>query len=322
MIKTGLVFGKFLPLHKGHLALIDFALGQCEKVIVSMSFTPQDPISPDIRFAWLQQIFGENPRVELALEPDDFHNPALPLFEATALWAVFIKKRFPNIKAFFCSENYGQPLAQHLGIPCVLFDINREKFPISATQIRQKPFKYWAFIPTVVRPFFVKKVCLFGPESVGKSTLSRQLATFYDTQFVHEVARDVVTSNDFDINDIIKIGHAQQQAIHHKTLIANKLLFCDTDLITTQIYSEYYLQQIPPVLYDLEKACNFDQYFLLNIDVPWVADGLRDLGHKRQEMYQIFKQALLNRNINFIDVSGDWQTRQNIVKATIDTWFS
>jgi nicotinamide riboside kinase len=52
-----------------------------------------------------------------------------------------------------------------------------------------------------------------------------------------------------------------------------------------------------------------------------VADGLRDLGHKRQEMYEVFRQALVLRNIPFIDVSGNWATRQQIVINAVNNWF-
>lgn len=321
MYKKGLVFGKFMPLHQGHLALIDFAALQCERLVVSMSYTPHDPIPPDTRLAWLQATFSKNPAIELAAESDDFHHASLPLEEATKHWATFIKYRFPEIEAFFCSEKYGEPLAQHLGLPCIYFDIDRQQVPISGTQIRQNPFSHWRFITPIVRPYFVKKVCLYGPESVGKTTMARQLATRYQTCFVHEVARDMLTTNVFSLADIERIGYAQTHAVQEAEKQANKVLFCDTDVITTQLYSMYYLQGFPPLLQDLEQQVVYDLYFLLDIDVPWVADGLRDLGHKRQEMYELFKAALDQRGIEYVKVSGDWDTRLAIIEQEIEKRF-
>jgi NadR type nicotinamide-nucleotide adenylyltransferase len=321
MYKKSLVFGKFMPLHKGHQALITYALGHSQQVVLSMSYTPQDPIDVAVRMNWLTVLYGQNPNITLACELDDFNDDQLPIEQATQLWADFIRVKFPDIEAIFCSETYGYYLQQHLGIPCKIFDLDRNKIPVSATKIRANPFGYWDYIPEVVRPYFVKKVCLFGPESVGKSTLSRYLAEYFQTNFVHEVARDLVSNNTFSVADIIKIGHAQQAALVQSAQTANKVLFCDTDLITTQIYSDYYLGQVPAVLYELEKTTTFDLYCLLNIDVPWVADGLRDLGHKRQEMYEVFRQALVLRNIPFIDVSGNWATRQQIVINAVNNWF-
>ena len=310
-----------MPIHKGHLALIDFARSQCESLIVSMSYTLNDPIDPRLRLEWLKQLFDNQSNIELAFELDDFNDDGLPLFEATKLWADFIRKRFPNINAFFCSEDYGAPLSYHLGLPCVVFDKPRLQLPISATQIRAEPFKYWHYIPSVVQPYFVKKVCIFGPESTGKTTLTRDLAQHFDTAFAHEIARDLLTDNNVTIEDILRIGRAQTALVEHKTLTANKILFCDTDVITTQIYCQLYLNEIPSELVDLEAKTHYDLYVLLDIDVPWVEDPLRDFGDKRAEMYALFKSELDKRSIPYINVSGNWSTRKNKVIEAVNQWF-
>jgi HTH-type transcriptional regulator, transcriptional repressor of NAD biosynthesis genes len=314
--QKGLVFGKFMPIHKGHLALIDFAKSQCDNLIVSMSYTPNDPIDPTLRRRWLEQLFDNQSNIELAFELDDFNDDGLPLFEATKLWADFIKKRFPDIEVFFCSEDYGAPLSYHLGLPCVVFDKPRLNLPISATQIRTSPFKYWDYIPSVVQPYFVKKICIYGPESTGKSTLTRDLAQHFETVFAHEVARDVLIDNDVTVEDILRIGRAQTALVELKMQTANKVLFCDTDLITTQIYANIYLTEIPSELIDLEHKTHYDLYFLLDIDVPWVADRLRDFGDKRTEMYHLFKAALDERGIPYRAISGNWEDRKKqIIEA-------
>jgi HTH-type transcriptional regulator, transcriptional repressor of NAD biosynthesis genes len=151
---TGLVFGKFMPVHRGHLALIEFARLQCDHLIVSMSYTPQDPIAPDLRLDWLRQLLGTYPTIEIVAEPDDFHDPTLPLWEATKAWAAFINRRFPAVTVFFASEAYGPPLAHHSGLQYVPFDPARQHVPVSATQIRADPAAHWAYIPDPVRPFF------------------------------------------------------------------------------------------------------------------------------------------------------------------------
>lgn len=166
----------------------------------------------------------------------------------------------------------------------------------------------------------MKLICLYGPESVGKTTTGLQLAAHYQTQFVQEVARDMVFDNQFTVFDIIRIGHAQTNAVLEAAKTANKLLICDTDLITTQLYSQLYLNEVPLILYELEKQVHYDLYVLLDIDVPWVADGLRDLGHRRQEMFDLFKAALDDRQIPYVRVCGDWPTRwQTILEAIEET---
>src|SRR5688572_15524008 len=165
----------------------------------------------------------------------------------------------------------------------------------------------------------IKKICFYGPESTGKSVMAKKMAEIYKTEFVPEVARELITSNNFKREDIIMIGRAQTERVFQKARKANKFLFCDTDLITTQIYSRQYLKVVPPVLYELEKMVEYDQYFLFDIDVPWVNDGLRDLGdvRKREEMFEIFKNELTRRNIPYVLVQGDWLEREQIIIETL-----
>lgn len=164
----------------------------------------------------------------------------------------------------------------------------------------------------------VKKICFYGPESTGKSTLAREMAKYYHTEFVPEVSREIIASNDFTVEDIIVIGKAQTERVLAKARVAHQFLFCDTDLITTQIYSRQYLGVVPPVLYELEAMVKYDMYFLFDIDVPWVSDGLRDLGERRREMYEVFKGELDKRKISYIVVNGSYAEREGIVRRKLD----
>lgn len=150
--------------------------------------------------------------------------------------------------------------------------------------------------------------------------MAQKMAEYYHTVFVPEVARELITTNAFNREDIITIGRKQTERVFQQARKANKIVFCDTDLITTQIYSRQYLGVVPPVLYQLEKMITYDQYFLFDIDVPWVSDGLRDLGEntKRREMYKLFKGELERRNTSWIDVRGTWEERTQIIIRAID----
>src|SRR6187431_2410409 len=96
-MKRGLVIGKFMPVHQGHLALIDFAASQCDELIVSMSYTPHDPIPADLRFSWLCEILRDKPTVNVSIVEDNFDDDTLPWPERTVLWSDFIKKAYPPI---------------------------------------------------------------------------------------------------------------------------------------------------------------------------------------------------------------------------------
>lgn len=317
-MKRGLVIGKFLPIHDGHIALIDFAASQCDEVIVSMSYTNLDPIPAALRFSWINEIFKDRPNIKPAMIRDDFDNELLPLSERTEKWSEVIRRVYPPIDALFSSEPYGDPFAMNLGITHASFDPDRKTHPVSATMIRKNPFNHWDFIPSVVRQYFVKKVCIYGPESTGKSTLAIKLAERYQTEYVPEVAREFINSNDFKVEDIIAIALAHFSRIEEKTKTANRILLCDTDVITTQIYCRHYLNVVPDILYEIEKKVNYSKYFLLDVDVPWVGDGLRDLGHRREFMMNTFRDELIQRGIDFVPVQGDYVKREEIISREID----
>lgn len=311
-----------MPIHKGHIALINFALSHCDEVTVSMSFTEKDPISPEYRIGWIKEIFQGNRKIDIQPVKDDFDREDIPWDERIEIWSEFVKSRYSHVNVIVSSEEYGPLLAKKLEIDHILFDLTRMQVPISATKIRANPFQYWDYIPEVVRPYFVKKICLYGPESTGKSSMAKRMAELYQTEFVPEVAREMVSSNEFTIDDIIRIGQGQTARVLEKLRKANKVLFCDSDLITTQIYSRHYLHEVPAILYELEKQIVYDLYFLFDIDTPWVEDGLRDLGNRREQMFTIFKNELERRGMAYILVKGNWDERERIVKSEIDKYLS
>jgi HTH-type transcriptional regulator, transcriptional repressor of NAD biosynthesis genes len=314
----GIVIGKFLPVHKGHLGLISFAARQCDELIVSMSDAPDDPIKASLRLDWLKHLTALLPNVRVCSLKDDFDRNDLAWDERTKIWAQVINKAYGKIDKVFSSEEYGQWFAKNLGAVNVEFDRARIMFPVSASLIRKSPFQYWDFIPKEVRPYFVKRVCFYGPESTGKSTAAVRMAEYYKTISVPEVAREMIISNKFSVDDIIRIGYAQTERILEYTKTANKILFCDTDLIITQIYSQHYLGVVPEILYELEKQVTYDQYFFFDIDVPWIDDGLRDLKNERESMREIFLDELKKRKIQPVMVRGSFEERDQIIRKAID----
>lgn len=142
------------------------------------------------------------------------------------------------------------------------------------------------------------RVVLYGPESTGKTTLARQLAEQYQTEWVPEFARDYLqekwdkSRNICELKDILPIAYGQMQLENTLAQTAHKVLFCDTDLLETLVYSQYYFQTVPN---SLEKAVanhHYDLYLLTGIDVPWQPDNLRDQPHKRPEMFSMFESYL------------------------------
>lgn len=160
------------------------------------------------------------------------------------------------------------------------------------------------------------KAVLFGPESTGKTTLSAKLARHFDTVWVEEYMR-VYLQKKWDLYkevctpyDLMLIAKGQIKAENELSHIANKVLFCDTDLLELKVYSEaYYNGYCNPVLHKYALKNWYDIYFLTNIDTPWVPDDLRDRPQDRQGMFNRFLGALVKNKRPFIILSGSENER-------------
>lgn len=168
------------------------------------------------------------------------------------------------------------------------------------------------------------KIALFGPESTGKTTLARQLAEYYKTEWVPEFARDYLQEK-WDANqqvctvdDMLPIAYGQTKLENERTLIANKYLFCDTNLMVTKVFSEVYYNYCDTLLHEAACEHKYDLFFLTDIDVPWEIDDLRDKAEGRESVFAVFKQSLIDNNKPFITLSGDKDLRLKKAIAIVD----
>lgn len=168
------------------------------------------------------------------------------------------------------------------------------------------------------------KIALFGPESTGKTTLAKQLAEHYKTVWAPEFARDYLqekwekTAQICDVNDMLPIAYGQTKLENDSLSIANKYLFCDTNLMVTKVFSEVYYNLCDPFLDKAARKHKYDLIFLTDIDVPWENDDLRDKPEGRDSVFAVFKQALIENNKPFITLSGGKELRLKKAVAIID----
>jgi NadR type nicotinamide-nucleotide adenylyltransferase len=163
------------------------------------------------------------------------------------------------------------------------------------------------------------KVVLFGPESTGKTTLSRQLARHYNSVWVPEYAREFLQNKwnnerkTCQPSDLLPIAEGQMKLENELAKKTDTVLICDTDLLETKVYSEaYYLGTCDPVLERFAIENTYDLYFLTYIDMPWKADSIRDQPNTRLQMFTLFEQALVDSKKRYIIVKGSFEERLNI----------
>lgn len=309
-MSTGMLLGKFLPPHNGHRYLVDFARHFCDDLTVLLCTLPSEPIPGSLRFAWMKQLF---PGCRVIHNEDILPQEPEEHPDFWQLWHDSIRRRLPSgPDIVFASEEYGKPLAALLGARFVPVDIAREQVPISGTAIRRDPMRNWEYIPIPVRPWYLRKVCIFGPESTGKTTLASRLAEHFQTRWVAEYARTWLEyqSRDCQPEDMRVIAKGQLASERAMSLHANKLLFCDTDLLTTNIWSQkFWGIPLPKELLKEAEEASYDLTLLCDVDVPWVDDSQRYFPEGRREFFDICEAELIRCGRKYLRIHGDWEQR-------------
>lgn len=246
-----------------------------------------------------------------------------------AIWRRVIERACPGgVDFFFASEDYGHETARVIGGGCRYVEVDRARslVPVSGSAVRADPMTHWDLLPEPVRPYFLKRVCIFGPESTGKSTLARDLARAFDTVHAHEYARPLLDPHGGrcfpdDIPLIARGQAATEDALAHQ---ANRVLFCDTDVLTTTIWSDVLFGDCPAWVRDLAERRTYDLYLVTDVDVPWVDDAQRFFGQPavRRAMFERFVAALERRRRPYRVLRGTWAERfdaaRSAVKALLD----
>jgi NadR type nicotinamide-nucleotide adenylyltransferase len=152
----------------------------------------------------------------------------------------------------------------------------------------------------------VIRVVLTGSESTGKTTLASRLAAHYDVQPVPEFVREYAASKDgsLDFNDHGPIARGQMAVEDEAIARATSLVVQDTDLLSTVVYCDHYFGRCPQWIIDAARSRRPDLYLLCEIDVPWIADGVRDRGHLREDMQTLFRAAVRASGAAYVVIDG------------------
>ena len=163
----------------------------------------------------------------------------------------------------------------------------------------------------------IKRVVICGPESTGKSTLTVKLASYFNTNYVSEYARDYLqrkwddTKEVCNQKDLIKIARGQVERENTHIINSNKLIFSDTNILTTIAWSKTHFDGFcDPWLIRQSKLLKYDYYLILNTDTPWTKDDLRDRPNDRKKMFSAHKEELKLCHVNFDIITGsDFEER-------------
>lgn len=167
----------------------------------------------------------------------------------------------------------------------------------------------------------VRKVAVTGPESTGKSMLARQLADHYQTIWVPEYARSYLgmLGRPYNEDDILAIAKGQVALEAKMFPDANQLLFSDTELLVTKIWSEIKYKRCHPWIDSGFNHQQYDLYLLCDVDLPWEYDPQREHPEMREILFEMYRKALILREVQFEVVSGLGDARLQHAVQLIET---
>ena len=288
--KNGIIFGKFYPLHIGHVDFIQKASGLVDNLYVIVctdkerdielfkkSKMKKMPTEKDrIRFA--EQTFKYQDNIKILHLSEDGIPPYPNGWKG---WSDRVKELLGknNIKIDTVFTNETQDIKNYkenfidINNPQNVFDNNlkietidimRNSFRISATEVRNNPYDNWFYIPKYVKEFFVLKVAVIGSENSGKTNLTHKLANYYNTSFVCEYRKEYIKEfagnnpDNLQHDDYNRIAYRQNLDIMNSVINANKLTFIDTEYISLQAFSMVNSGDENPVIKDFIKNSKFD----------------------------------------------------------------
>lgn len=157
----------------------------------------------------------------------------------------------------------------------------------------------------------MKRICLHGPESTGKSTLGTRLAAHLGCEVVPEYGRAYCEAHGTDIGMAELVHIAEQQDAMNRAAAAREgtIVLFDTDPLITAVWAEM-MFGARDSWFDAFTGYA-DLYLLLDIDLPFVDDGLRVYAkpEERRHFFDLCKAELDRRGVDYILIRGEGEAR-------------
>jgi HTH-type transcriptional repressor of NAD biosynthesis genes len=338
--QRGLVVGKFCPLHRGHMHLIQHAIEACAELLVISYTKPEFPgLGRERREAWLREVF---PGVR-SLVVDDASLARLCASRGLA------PRRLPHndeeaavhreFTAWLCesicgitSEDYGDGFAaalsdyfgpQRAGLAPVrhlCVDLPRAAVPVSGTRIRSDLHLHREFMHPAVYASFVRRVCLLGGESSGKTTLARMLAERLGTVWAPEVGRELWEARGGGLAYADMRAIAEGQVAREELLLrdARRWLVCDGSALTTVFYSLDGFGRVDPTVRRLAQQ-PYAVTFVCAPDFPFVQDGTRRDAAFRARQHRWYCSVLEARSLPYVLLEGPLEQRLDTACRVLET---
>lgn len=177
------------------------------------------------------------------------------------------------------------------------------------------------FFQRIFAPKMPRKIAIVGPESTGKSTLTKELAAHYLCSFVPEYARTYLEQlgRPYEEKDLLQIAKGQVSQEQSLLVPGDNYLFCDTNLLTIQIWAEDKFGRCDPWILQNLSLETYALHLLTYPDLPWEPDPLREDANRLMELFEWYEAALQQAKVPYQVIRGVGKDRLENAIRTIES---
>ena len=376
-MKIGITFGGYCPMHQGHLDLIMKAKKEndvCYVVVCGYDNEPranETGLTLNRRFSLVKQMFKDDEQIKVIQVNDTKLGIDESMSESNwDIWLGCVEYQIERIESqqrlcgfskdiytwYVGEKSYVEALEKRIydedsynEVFCIdkVVYVERNVNPISATMIRENPIKHWNKIAWPFRPYFSTNILITGTASEGKSTLTRDIATYFGIPYSEEYGRTYMefygkSDTDLTINDFQEFLIEQRRDTKAKIESPGNcgVVISDTDNIVTLMYAQAYVEDpnidltaedyktLEALAWNIKRGIQWDKIFLLPPKNKFVDDGTRYMEQssieERQKNYD--KLVALLKKFGWWDkveiINGDYLENFERVKNYVNAKFN
>ena len=374
MSKIGITFGGYCPMHTGHLDLIMRAKKENDICYVIVCGYDNEPRADEIgltlnrRYSLVKQMFKDDEQIKVFKVNDTELGIDESMSESNwNIWLRYVEDQVEKFEEtiedklygiteytwYVGEESYVDSLKMRrydrqkdntFGIVDDVVYVERSKNPISATMIRENPIKYWNKIALPFRQYFSTNILITGTASEGKSTLTRDIATYFGLPYSEEYGRTYMEyygkdDTDLTVTDFQQFLIEQRRDTQKKIESAGNsgVVISDTDNLVTLMYAKAYVDDpaidlteedyktLETLAKNIKRGIQWDKIFLLPPKNVFVDDGCRYMKQstmdERTKNYNILVQLL--KDFGWWDkveiINGNFLENFNTVKNYVES---
>ena len=244
---------------------------------------------------------------------------------------------------WYVAEPYYKEMLETYNILKADVTLIEKVVPVSGTLIRENPLKYWKYIVREYRNNLCKNILITGTASEGKTTLVRDISTYFGIDHSEEFGRDDLlakckTDTDLTADDFVDFLIGQSVDVCSRVRNNDQGVFIsDTDNLVTLMYAQAYVEdpnvpitkeeyesKVLPTAKSLAGRVKWDKIFLLPPKNKFVDDGSRYMKQSTiderianfNKLVELLKQFGLWDKVEILD--GDFKSNFEKVKDYIN----